>query len=135
MTKPSGTGRPRPRIRMSPEPFPPQRARTFTDPTSSENPYTNLPVLACVISPPIRRSSSGAFMISSFPPPPSQIWSRNGRENPALQFGDDFLGSGDRWSAHAQFNDAQLDEFGDHVGFPSRLAAHADPDSRLPRRF
>src|SRR3954471_5196834 len=54
--------------RMSPEPFPPQRARTSTDPTSSENPYMNLPVLACVISPPIRWSSSGAFMISSFPP-------------------------------------------------------------------
>src|SRR5918997_6033306 len=133
MTNPSGTGRPRLRIRMSPEPLPPQRARTSAASTSSENPYTNLTVLACVVSLSIRRSSSGAFMLSSFPPRPSRMWSRNGRENPALQLGDDLLGSGDGRSAHAQFGDAELDELGDHVGLAGRFAADADPDDRRPR--
>src|SRR3712207_1169228 len=42
MMKPSGTGRPDPRIRISPAPFPPHSPRTSPAPRSSENPYTNL---------------------------------------------------------------------------------------------
>src|ERR687898_3064646 len=137
MTKPSGTGRPSPCIRMSPEPLPPHRAKASAEPRLSENPWTNLPILASTAPPPVRRSSSGAFMLSSYvrflrasrkAPPPRQA-------RKILQLGDDLLRLRDGGGAHAQFGDAELDEFRDHVGLAGRLAADADPDARRLRRL
>src|SRR5215207_9145269 len=148
MMKPSGTGRSSRRIRMSPLPFPPQRARTSSDPRSSENLYTNLPavgVSAALSSAP--RSASGTFMLSSClplrsssratdrrgtPPAPPTIPRLPRPERWPLQLGDDLLCPRDGGGAHRELGDAEFDELRDHGRLPGRLPAHPDPDPRLP---